>query len=565
MEQIDIFDLLEAREPVVLSNGLIDMNDVFALRRGTKVFIEPHYSLMYEVLEDDGHTATLKYVQGYKGKRQDEIRIPSLQIVAIAEPEFIPLPIIKRPRSLELEQYKGLEKRFLNQLSEQEKLDMVTYIAVLSAFNTSPDKFLRFMKEGNKKQAINQIWFGNSYIRTLGSKNTMSVRTFYPGETFEVYYFLDSSTTETYKTEDLIKNYERIHNKIRLSDVATLNPFELMILYREEGYVLRYRIETNEWFIQHPYSSQDMAIPKGRESLNDVAALIQKYERKVVKADSSSFIVNTELDLFADDDDDETTEEEVDQNGFVLPEGILVSINEERRNLYKVVSDDGEKAIIELEDTGEKREVNSIDIRFIYPFEENKHKCIQLPRFNRPANLTVETLLERRNDYYSSLSDKEIKDLAIARITRGGYETSLDKFQRAMQEGNEVEARAILSGHTGGSHSDTLSLSYSGNKYTYECGVNKTRTLELTVNEITSYYKQMIQRINMYPTNRLSLGELIIAFRLKNYNLSYDHITDEYQLSHRYSYTSIQILKGRTRLNQIDSIIEQCEAMLLKK
>lgn len=176
----------------------------------------------------------------------------------------------------------------------------------------------------------------------------------------------------------------------------------------------------------------------------------------------------------------------------------------------------------------------------------------------------IETLLVRRETYYSSLSDKEVKDLAVAHITRGTYETSLDKFQRAMQEGNDEVAKQVLSGHTGGSYSEDKKLLYSSNKYTYECGVNKTRKLELTVNEIVSHYKQMIQHINMLPTYRLSLGEIIIAYRLKSYLLSYDHITDEYRLTHRFSYTPIQILKGRSRLNRIDECIEQCEKLLLK-
>ncbi|WP_121616865.1 hypothetical protein [Virgibacillus halodenitrificans] len=560
MEQVDIFDLLEVKEPAVLDAGLIDMNDVFSLEKGTKVYIDYSYSLMYEVIEDDGHSATLKYVRGYKGKQQDEIRIPSLQIVAIAEPDFIPLPTAKRPQSLDIEQYKGLEKQFLTQLSEQEKLDMLTYITVLSAFNTSPDKFLRFMKEGNKELALCQIGYGSSYIRPCGSKNAISIMYSHQDKTFQVHYFKNYSKAEVYESEVLLKNYERIHGKIQNMDVAKLNPFELMVLYREKGYVLRYRIETDEWFIQHPYSSRDMAIPKGRESLNDLAAVIQKYERKVVKTGASFSMVNTELDLFGEDI---TKEETVEQNGFALPKDILVSINEDRRNQYNVVLDDGENAVLVTEE-GRKKEVKSKDIRFIYPFK-NKHISVPLPSFNRPASLTVKTLLERRESYYSSLSDKEIKDIAIAQITRGTYETSLDKFKRAMQEGNEEAAKEVLSGHTGGRYSSNIRLSYSSNKYTFEYGENKKREIALSINEIVNYYKQMVRHINILPTQRLSLGELTIAYRLKNYNLSYDHITDEYRLSHRYSNTSVQILKGRNRLNKIDETIELCEKILLKK
>lgn len=563
MEQINIFDLLEAQHPVLLNEGLgfIDLDDVFVLEKGTKVYIDPHYSLMYEVINDDGHSATLKYVQGYKGTHKDEIQIPSLEIVAIAKPDFIPLPIIKRPRSLEIEQYKGLDKRFISQLSNQEKLDMITYIAVLSAFNTSPDKFLRLMKEGDKESAFNQIWFGSSYIRPLGSKKTMNVMYSNNDKTFHVHYFNNFSKAEIYHSEELMKNYERIHEKIKNVDVSTLNPFELMILYREKGYVLRYRIETDEWFIQHPYSTQDMGIPKGRDSLNDVASVIQKYENKMIKKNYSSFIVNAELDLFGNDN----SEEESELDGFTLPKGSIVSIKGEWRKFYKVLSDDGKKAFIESDETGEKKEVNSENITFIYPYEENRNICVPLPRFNRPATLTVETLIDRRENYHATLSDKEVKDLAIARITSGSYETTQDRFQRAMQEGNEKVAKSVISGKTGGSYSDSLRLAYSGQRYSYECGVNKVRKLDLTVNEVVSHYKQMVQRIHTLPAKQLSLGELIIAYRLKNYQLSYDHITDEYRLKHRFGYQSIQILKGRERLNQIDETIEQCERLILKK
>ncbi|MEX3623566.1 hypothetical protein [Viridibacillus arvi] len=567
MEQLNIFELDFTEQLLVPKGMLINIEDVFKIQSGTLVFIGEHYSLVYEVLEDDGHRAKIKYVRGYKGNMDEEMTIPSLEITGIAEPELIPLPIIKRTADLDLKVYKNMQTRFVESLTGMEKMDLITYMTVLSPFVCSPDVFMQKLKENRVKDAKRQIFYGSNYIRSIGINSLYKFVCYHNGKV-KVICEKDYDNALNYTSDEIMEHYFDMQKRIVEKDVALLNPFELMMLYRQKGYFLSYRIETDEWFIQHPYSKQIVPIVNGRDSLNDVMETIQKYENRVCKPSNAVFY-NTELDLFGSEKKGQQEPEEL--TGFIIPNGTIVSLKNYVMK-YIVINDDGEKAVLKkfVKDMGdtsneidfEEFEIDSKEIRWFHP--ENLNKSVNLPYFNRPKSLLLETLLERRLNYFDTLTDKEIIDFSVTMITKNGYATTMHRFLRAMIEGDEEEAKKVIKECTSGVYSSSVAYNSLGRDREINFGPEKTREVKLSINEVISHYKKMVSNIQLTPTSKLSLGELIIAYRLKGYNLRYDHITDEYSLFKFFSNQNINITEGRTKLNKIDETIKDCESELNK-
>lgn len=561
MNQLNIFDMFETNEYIPKGKLIPISPEVFQIPKGTKVYIGSHYSLVYEVIEDDGNNATVRYVRGYRGKLDEEMTISSLKIHGISEPEKIPLPIINRPKNLDLEVYKDMQRNFLEGLSEGRKLDLLTYLLILSPFDVTPDEVIQHLKEGDIEQAKRTMTYGISYIRDIGIDSPISF-SYYHDDYINVIWYKNYTKPIRCKVDNIIQNFIRMNCRINDKEVDQLNPFELIMLYRLKGYFLSYRIETNEWFIQHPYSKKVMPIKKGREALNDVMATIKSYEKKVKKENNIQMLYNTELDLFPEEET--FVPEEIELSGFCIPKNSIVTVEAGKK--YVVINDDGEKALLKPinEENGIEIEVNSNEIRFVYPFD-NPYLSIQIPYYNRPKSLLMETLIERRRTYYHNLTDRELIDLSVCMITERGYSTTVYKFLRAMEEGDEEEAKNILSNECSGLYTNDISFTADYKKFELKFGINRERVFNFTVNDVINHYKKMINNTKALPFPKLTLGELIMAYRLRGYLLKYNHVTEEYFLSKHFSNTKIFISKGRSELNNIEQTIKRIEPMIDKE
>lgn len=553
LEQLDIFSMPEVSE-VFVPVKLFD-TDIYQIAAGTKVYIDRFYSLMYEVIEDTGEKATIRYVQGYKGKHDNEMTINSRDIYAIAEPHLIPLPKIHRPSDLNLEEYKNKEKEFFASLTPELKMDMITYITILSAHNTSPSRFLRLMREGQLDLAKNSIQYGSSYVQPLGTKNAMSFMYHYPTKIFTVYYQQQFDRPETYHLDQLFEHYLAMQERISSKSPSDMNPFELMVYYRQQGYKLNYRVETDEWYFFHPYSHRVMPIKKRREQLNNEEQVVNEYERFSVTAKRNDVFM-PEFELFRNDEDQQPSEPET---GFKVPSGTFVKLRGNLNDEYRVVEDNGEKATLAYYErkveTGDRITIDSNQIGSA----TFNNTYVALPAINRPASLTIEGIIEREKEYYKNISQKEATDMAVYRLSASNYESAQDQVDRAMTEGNEEKVKDLLEGHTSGSYGGYIECVANNKNFQFKIRTEEPIVLDFTTIEIIKHYKQMVMNIETRPAHELSLNELRLAYRLRDYHLAYNPQTDEFTLSHRHGVVKRVLRNGRFQANQIDATIQSFE------
>lgn len=552
IEQLDLFSFGEFAEPFVQT---LTKKSFFKITKGTIVYLDRYCSRKYEVVKDNGEKAVVKRFGGYTDKGEEEIDIDSSDIYAIAEPEFIPLPR-DRASDIDLTVYKNKQKEFFESLSEKMKVDMLTYLIAVSGFNRTPDNIMRDLHEHRYptaiKKALRSMSYGGAYIEMFGTKNTISISDSFVDKTYSVSFFGKYDQQEVYTAKKIMSQYLFMRHRTQTAPVEELNVFELMMYYRSKGLKLRYQVETDEWCVSHPYSSRIMPVKGGREQLNDFEKIAKEYDSFAVINRRKHMIVQS--DLF------ESKLEEVPstklQTGFRIPAGTSVSLRG-RDPHYRVLNDDGVNAEVILPNVPEaiSEFIQSDQIRAAYV----GNKFIPIPKLNRPEDLTLEMIYDRERQYYENFTKKEATDMAVLNLTKGTTETTKEKVDRAFYEGNHSKVKELLEGHSAGSSNSIVSYDWNNKNFRFELRTNKPFDLHFTSTEIIKHYNRMVERIETKLPQSLTISELQLAYRLRQYELGYCPKTQEYTIRHSFGTRTVILADSRNQANNIEKTIDSFE------
>lgn len=554
IEQLDLFSFGEFAKPFVPT---LTKKSFFKITKGTIVYLDRFCSRKYEVVKDNGEKAVVKRFGGYTEKGEEEIDIDSGDIYAIAEPEFIPIPR-DRPSDIDLSAYKNKQKQFFESLSEKMKLDMLTYLIAVSGFNRTPDNIMRALQEHNYATAITtairSMSYGSAYIERFGTKDTISISDSFVDKTFSVSFFGKYEQQEVYTAKRIMSHYISMRHNIRIKPVEELNVFELMMYYRSKGLKLRYQVETDEWCVCHPYSSRIMPVKGGREQLNDFEQIAKEYDSFAVISRRKQMVVQS--DLF------ESESEEVPstkpQTGFKIPAGTVVSLRGRAFDPhFRVLNDDGVNAEVILTNDREaiSEVIQSKQIRAAYV----ENKFIPIPTLNRPEDLTLELIYDREREYYENFTKKEAMDMAVLNLTKGTTETTQEKVDRAFYEGDHSKIKELLEGHSAGSSNSIVSYDWNNKNFRFELRTNKPFDLHFTSTEIIKHYNRMVEGIETKLPQSLTISELQLAYRLKQYELGYCPKTQEYTLRHSFGTRTVILADSRNQANNIEKTIKSFE------
>ena len=569
--QLDIFNLEGFNEGIknVLAEPEIKFNtDKFILPVGTLIHIDHYKATTFEIMEVEDDMVKIKYISGSRINIEDEMEVKSEEITAIAAPTYIPLATYNRSGNLDLNYYQQLESKFVQSLTTDKAiLDVATYLLLASHSTIINNSFLllTWLNNWDEKYLERFKVFcssASSYVKKMGAYSLFGIDMYHTGHFF-VTINHDYENRKEYEIDAIINHYHQMKPRLTKENIESLNPFELMLFYRLNGYVLNYRIETDEYTLQHPFSSKTMPILGGRELLNDMEVVIKEYEERFVPKEQDLFVY--EMNLFGDIEETRNYND-VLAKGFKLPAGAVVKLLNVYRDYYKVVEDNGVKAVLKKLDNNAQDtldvddiEVNSEDIGYFIQ-GKNIYLDIKLPRYNRPENLTVEELISRKRNYFNDISDKEFMDYALAKLIGNADSMKTQKFIRAIKENDEMTALEILKKDSSGGCSglsNNMSYSFTSNGATITLGYGEIpRTLEVSNKEMIKMYKGALNNIKAKKAYQLSIGELIIAYLEKGFTLTYDHITNEYSLKQGLVHNiHMYILGGRAQVSKVDETI----------
>lgn len=559
--QLDIFNL-EYTKDKALTKSISIVDELFCIPKGTKVYLSSNNKVVYEVISDNGKEAVVINEHNKSNDCLHERIVPSTQIKAIIGENgtVTPLPTVRRSKDLDLNFFRERPVEFTKDilLDREKQLDYLTYLFLVTpslSVNTSVSYILGHLLAMRSNSSVEyRIFSASSYIKE--SQNLIDyISTFHTGK-IVVRYKHDKEGSEenyhNYDVKEIVEHFYLMKKRIKELTIEALNPFELSLLYLLKGYVLVYSVETDEWHIQHPDSNKSMPILKGREELNFVDKVIERYENKFVKCPFKlSKMVNLELELF-----ETTVSNGREMSGFTLPEGAIVQLNVSNGfNRYIVISDTGSTIkLCNKDDSENVITVSSKSVVRIYPYADKEYISFSLPRYNRPKTLTVDTLTERDQNYYHKLTSNEIYDLVVIKTLEHSGEEAGPRIVRAMLEGDENLANEIIKKSQGGLYSSSFSYKSDGHLKKIRFGYDeKPLDVTMTINQIVQHYKKMVRKIQLAPLSNLSVYELELAYYLLGFKLKYNHITDEFTLSK--GIQSIDVLEGREYLNNISRVL----------
>lgn len=564
IEQLSIFDI----EVTTSTISSVQTDRVYTNISGTTGFTFPvgtnvlfnfsKNAAVYEVVEDNGEMVNVKFTGvGYRNSLQDfEMTVSNEQIQGIVEGEdLIQLPQ-QRPTTLDLEFYRNRAAKLLAEIAQDrnKQLDFITYYLLVSPSNVVNSEmewiWQHLLKEDVNHAVEYRIFSKSNYAK----KHDFHELIFHMYHTGGIDIKFEKSEFLKFHVSDIIKRFYEMLDKFKTIPIEQLSPYELMVFYRMQGYLLTYRAGTDEWYFQHPDSSKIMYI-ENKTDLYNVESLIVRYEEQFTKHIFLSDYMVSELDLF----ETETTSNLKTLEGFVVPSGTIVQLTSTHSfSRYVVIEDDGTN--VQLHDQDEPDNVMTVSstlMRYFYPYK-NPHLSVKLPRFNRPKDLTIETLAKRDTQYYHGLSEKEFFDAAVYRAVCNNGETLFAKIFRALIEGDEEYTKQCIRKKDGGISSATARFESKGNLKQLEFGLRgESRNISLNTNQIMNHLYEMLQKTKEFAFNLLSITELQIAYYVRGYNLKYDTVTDEFTLWQGiYSYD----VKGhRAVLNDFDKTIELFE------
>lgn len=554
MEQLSIFDLDITTATIDLLSTEIPLLDTgFTMEVGTKVvFGFSKNAAVYQILEDDSELATVKFTGiGYRHNLQlEEMTVKSNEIKGIIDgDDVIQLPQ-ERPTTLNLEFYRNRAAILLAEIANDrnKQMDFLTYYLLVSPsaiVNVDVEYVWNHLLENKVNRTVEyRIFSLSSYAQKHDFPN-LYFEMFHTGA-ITVKFDLDKTEKIEFHVSDIIAHFYKILERISTVPIEELSQYELMLLYRKHGYLLMYKAGTDEWYFQHPDSREIMPVLQQSELYN-VKALIEKYESKYIKHTFNSTLVGTlNLDDF---------EYAVNQNGFTVPSGTIVQLTSTYGfSKYIVIEDNGEKVKLrDVDDYDNVITLSSTLMTRFYPYE-NQNIGVKLPSFNRPKSLTIETLVERDTSYYHSLSEKEFMDAAVYRAVSTTNQSIISKIIRALKEGNSEYANELIKSEHNGVFSTTFRFDSRGNIKKMEFGFrDKSRDIDLKTNEITKHLLKMLSNTVEYPFSYLSIAELQLAYHVRGYKLSYDTVTDEFNLSK--GIDSFDVNNGRSLLNDLDKTI----------
>ena len=567
-EQTNLFDFLdelEKQEVIICSN--VTAQPTFTLKPGTMIYLTRHIRDKYEVVSDDGvNTVCRRYYDWNKETAKEETVVESKSVYAIAEPDLIPLPRIHRNGNLNLEDYKSKQQQFLNSLTDEMKMDMITFVLGFSSHTDYADQFLRSVHEKKEEWAAQLLHFGKEYIIPVGYAGTFRVREHY-NSPFYISIGKDSQEEESYEGSVIVEHFLNMLERVGTKSIEEMSVFELILHYRQNGLKLMYAIETDEWWVSHPYSFRQMPVEGGRDQLNELQQVYDLYEEySVLEKKQKRTNKQATLDVFdlLDDEEEVLPVEEV--TGFKLPAGTRVQAGYDE--YYVIQEDDGETALViktnrlgkPLEDQTEAIEMPSNSFRGAYI---KKHFYVSLPRFHRPSDLTLEEIYERGIRHYNELTDKEATDYAVLSWTgTSGSSTDGRQFLRAYHENNIKYLEELLKGRYSGMHSRCVSLERDGSKFTLKIKTTNAKEITLSVSQAIKHFEQMMHNIKTKPSKALSLYELQLAYSLKGYRLEYCTESQEYRIGHIHGVVKVPILKGRYTANSVDETIQKFEKLI---
>lgn len=484
----------------------------------------------------------------------------------------------------------------LRDLVGVEKNGVVHFLSVNSESNyklVPQDVFLNYMEQvksdiGIETLVIYYAYFNASHISDdkLISKNVaanfMKSEEVYYIPTIDIDYWersysLKKLSSEKYFTFNFLGNTYKIPQKVidmkcneivdkmaQLSptDLTTLNDFELMMYYKMQGYIVDANLTTNEWAIRKNHSEKHFFIE--RAALNNFLKMVQFVEKELNNKVTAATITERN-DAMASD----YIQPDVALKPFVIPNGTVVKVSKEMQKLlpekvYSVVSDNGKYVVLRDEEKDSEQKEYQVPRKNIThivivpekygmaPIPNEKFMYLSVP-YAIPVEqeCSIEQLCANFNEFIRNLPEDEyckylvldatINEQSIFQLMKQGELKKVTNY--FVRSWDHLIMSRLISKRTDACIDKMV---YNAQDYNIPTllgryplnsvhGMKEERQIQYDL--ACQIFLGMYEAASTLPTDKLTIVELMCAYRLADMRLDY-HGPTHFELSGECVHTS---------------------------